>query len=310
MLPRVVVMPKTQLAVTPLTPTLGAEVQGINVLDLDEAGFAELFAAFTRHSVIFLRDQPALDDEQQLAFAERFGEVHIHPFARYASDVADPLDRRRAIFSVHTTADNRVAAGNRWHSDVSCDDRPPQASILQLHQIPPSGGDTLFASLYAAYEALSPQMKRYLDGMTARHSGEESYRKLFRAESADPTMSWPEHDHPIVRYHPDSGRPALYVDREFTESINGVPKEEGRALLEFLLAHTERANFQCRFQWSENTIAIWDNRCVLHHAMWDYWPHERRGRRVSVRGEVPIAWDLDQHVLPADTESNVVRLTK
>ncbi len=295
------------ITVTPLTPTLGAEVDGVDVLNLNDEDFAVLFDAFTAHSVVFLRDQPALTEQQHYDFASRFGPVHVHPFAREsAADLDNPFP---GLLRMHTTDASRVASGNRWHSDVSCDEMPPMASILQLHEIPDVGGDTLFSSLYAAYETLSPQMKRYLDGMTARHSGEESYRKLFQRTTA-PGSTWPEADHPIVRRHPDSGRPALYVDREFTESINDVPKEEGKALLEFLLSHTERANFQCRFQWTVNAIAIWDNRCVLHHAMWDYWPQERRGHRVSVQGEKPEMWDLDTDQAPAESAGNTVRLTR
>lgn len=292
--------------VTPLTPILGAEVSGLNVLDLDDAQFAELFAAFTRHSVIFLREQPPMTEAQHYDLARRFGEVHVHPFARESVSLDE--NPYPGLLRIRTTESSRVASGNRWHSDVSCDERPPQASILQLHQVPTVGGDTLFASLYAAYEALSPQMKGYLDGLTAHHSGEESYRKLFQRKTA-PGSSWPEADHPIVRRHPDSGRPALYIDREFTESINDLPKDEGRALLDFLFAHTERANFQCRFRWTENAIAIWDNRCVLHHAMWDYWPQERRGHRVSVQGEQPLMWDLTSDRIAADHETGTVRLT-
>ncbi|MFT4595906.1 MAG: taurine dioxygenase [Paracrocinitomix sp.] len=294
------------LEVTPLTPILGAEVSGLNVLELDDEQFAELFDVFTRHSVIFLRDQPAMTEQEHYEFAGRFGQVHVHPFAREAGP--DPDKPFPGLIRMRTTEDSRVAAGNRWHSDVSCDDRPPQASILQLHQVPAVGGDTLFASLYAAYDALSPQMKQYLDGMTAHHSGEESYRKLFQMKTA-PGSAWPEANHPIVRRHPDSGRPALFVDREFTESINNLPKEEGRALLDFLFAHTERANFQCRFRWTQNAIAIWDNRCALHHAMWDYWPAERSGHRVSVQGEVPLLWNLALDQAPSNHNDTTVRLT-
>ena len=118
-------------------------------------------------------------------------------------------------------------------------------------------------------------------------------------EAADKSAPWPENHHPIVRRHPDSGRPALFVDREFTKSIDGLPKEEGKALLAFLFSHVERVDFQCRFRWSENAIAIWDNRCALHHAMWDYYPEERSGRRVSVIGEVPLAWHLGSDQVPA-----------
>lgn len=294
------------LEVTALTPTLGAEISGANLLELDDDGFGEIFEVFVRHSVIFFRDQPALTPEQHFAFAERFGPIHIHPFERLSDR---HKGERPGLLQIHTTSDSRVAAGNRWHSDVSCDAEPPQASILQLHEIPPVGGDTLFASMYAAYDALSDRMKRMVDGLTARHSGEESYRKLFQAKTLDPTATWPEADHPVVRRHADSGRPALYIDREFTESINDLPKEEAKALLEFLFEHVERANFQCRFRWSPNAIAVWDNRAVLHHAMWDYWPHERKGRRITVVGEKPIAWRLDDDRIPEGSGGNTIRLT-
>lgn len=293
------------LGVTPLTPTLGAEVLGVDIRAMNDADFAALFGLFTKHSVIFLRDQPALDADEHVAFAQRFGEVHVHPFARDRQ--RDPDGDHPGMLRMHTTSENRVASGNRWHSDVSCDVQPPQASILQLHTVPPSGGDTLFSSMYAAYDALSPRMKTYLDGLTAHHSGAESYRKLFPTRLAGAEA--PEADHPVVRRHLDSGRPALYVDREFTMSINELPNEEGRALLDFLLAHSERVNFQCRFQWTENAIAIWDNRCVLHHAIWDYWPAERKGVRISVRGERPEPWLLDSHSVPQSHEGNTIRLT-
>lgn len=295
------------MEITPLTPTLGAEIAGADLTDLSDAQFSEIFEAFVAHSVIFLRDQPGLSVDQHFAFAERFGEIHVHPFER----LGDRPDGgpRPGLLRIHTTSESRVAAGNRWHSDVSCDQEPPQASILQLHQLPPVGGDTLFASMYAAYDALSDRMKRMLDGLTARHSGEDSYRKLFQARTVDPGATWPEVDHPVVRRHVDSGRPALYIDREFTESINDLPKEEAKALLEFLFEHCERVNFQCRFRWSENAIAAWDNRAVMHHAMWDYWPHERKGRRISVKGERPQMWRLDRDQVPADRAGNTIKLT-
>jgi taurine dioxygenase len=294
------------IEINPLTPVLGAEITGVDLTSLDDGTFAEIFDAFVRHSVVFFPDQPALTIDQHAAFANRFGPIHVHPFERLAGRTAGTT---AGLLAITTTAESAVAAGNRWHSDVSCDDEPPQASILQLHEIPPVGGDTLFASLYAAYEALSDRMKRYLDGMTARHTGEEAYRKVFKVATLDPSATWPEVDHPIVRRHPDSGRPVLYVDREFTASINDLPKEEGRALLAFLLTHTERVDFQCRFRWRPNAVAVWDNRCVLHHAMWDYWPLERRGHRISVIGERPIPWRLDHDRTPDDEQRATVRLT-
>ena len=295
------------LAVTPLTPTLGAEIAGADLTDLDDRQFSEIFEVFTEHAVVFFRDQPELTAEQHFAFAERFGEIHVHPFERLSDRSGG--GGRPGMLRIHTTADSTVAAGNRWHSDVSCDEEPPQASILQLHQIPPVGGDTLFSSMYAAYDALSDRMKRLLDGLTARHSGEDSYRKLFRVATTEPGAAWPEADHPVVRRHLDSGRPALYVDREFTESINGLPKQEAKALLDFLFDHVERPDFQCRFRWSPNAIAVWDNRAVLHHAMWDYWPQERKGHRITVKGERPVRWNLDEDHIPEGREKNTVRLT-
>ena len=273
------------LTIKPLTPALGAEVTGADLLNLTEVQFDEIFKAFVDHSVIFLRDQPGLTPEQHSAFARRFGEIHVHPAAR-GRDAEYP-----GLMRMQTTETTRVAAGNRWHSDVSCDEMPPQASILQLHKIPSLGGDTLFSSSYAAYEALSDRMKVMLDGLTALHSGEEAFRHLFKFNSSE-GAPWPENHHPIVRKHIDSGRPSLFVDREFTKRIDDLPKEEGAALLQFLFDHSERVDFQCRFTWTENAIAIWDNRCVLHHAMWDYWPEERRGHRISVVGERPVAWRL------------------
>ena len=167
-------------------------------------------------------------------------------------------------------------------------------SILQLHEIPPVGGDTLFASMYAAYAALSPRMKQLLDGMTARHSGEWSYRHLFKYQPHEPADGYPEAVHPVVIRPSGTDRPALYVNREFTVELEDLPQAEGQALLEFLFDHAERADFQCRFRWSSDAIAIWDNRSTQHFAMWDYWPHSRKGRRVSVRGPRPQMWYLEE----------------
>ncbi len=290
------------IEIEPLTPTIGAIVGGVNLNRLTDSVFADLWQAFIDHSVIFMRDQDQLTADQHLAFARRFGEIHVHPASRDRETAND------GVMNMRITRDTEVAAGNRWHSDVSCDAEPPQATILQLHTIPTLGGDTLFSSLYAAYETLSDRMKVYLDGLTALHSGEESFRHLFKFNSS-PGEGWPENHHPLVRKHVDSGRPLLFVDREFTKQIDDLPREEGRALLDFLFSHTERVAFQCRFRWTPNAIAIWDNRCALHHAMWDYWPSERLGRRITVKGESPVAWQQEKDAPPIQ-ERPPVRLTK
>ena len=275
----------TELDISPLTPFIGAEVTGVDLNAPDPDLIQEIENVLHRYSVVFFRNQPELSPAEHTDLASAFGPVHAHPAAPRGSDFP-------GILKIEAGRDTKVAAGNRWHSDVSCEQEPPYVSILQLHEIPPVGGDTLFASMYAAYEALSQRMKQMLDGMTARHSGEWSYRHLFKYELHEPQQGYPEAVHPVVIRHHGSHRPALYVNREFTAELNDLPPEEGGALLKFLLDHAERADFQCRFRWSPNAVAIWDNRSTQHFAMWDYRPNVRNGRRVSVRGKAPKMWHL------------------
>ena len=180
------------------------------------------------------------------------------------------------------------ANGEGWHTDVSCDDEPPMGSILYIKQCPPRGGDTLFASMYAAYESLSDRMKAYLDGLVALHDGELAYRGLYANYGVADKQTYPRAEHPVVRTHPVTGKKALYVNRGFTSHIIGLPRDESDAILAYLYQHCENPLFQCRFRWTENAIAFWDNRCAQHRAMWDYWPHTRSGNRVTVKGERPV----------------------
>jgi taurine dioxygenase len=280
-------MLSTELDITLLTPFIGAEINGVDLTCPNAELIGQIENVLQQYSVVFFRDQPALSPAEHSALANAFGPIHVHPAAPRSSDFP-------GVLKIEATRDTKVAAGNRWHSDVSCEPEPPYVSILQLHEIPPVGGDTLFASMYAAYEALSPRMKQMLDGMTARHSGEWSYRHLFKYQLHESADGYPEAVHPVVIRPSGSDRPALYVNREFTVGLEDLPQAEGQALLEFLFAHAERADFQCRFRWSSDAIAIWDNRSTQHFAMWDYWPHTRKGRRVSVRGTRPQMWYLDE----------------
>jgi taurine dioxygenase len=179
------------------------------------------------------------------------------------------------------------ANGEGWHTDVSCDLEPPMGSILYIKQCPPHGGDTLFASMYAAYDSLSDRMKAYLKGLTAIHDGELVYRGLYANAGVADKPNYPRAEHPVVRTHPVTGKKALYVNRGFTSHIVGIPRDESDAILSYLYQHAENPLFQCRFRWTENAIAFWDNRCAQHRAMWDYWPHTRSGTRVTVKGERP-----------------------
>ena len=160
-------------------------------------------------------------------------------------------------------------------------------SILHIRKCPPRGGDTLFASMYAAYEALSDRMKRYLEGLTAIHDGEDAYRGTYANYGVADKATYPRAEHPIIRTHPVTGKKALYVNRGFTKRLLGVPRDESKAILDYLWDHAENPLFQCRFRWQPNSVAFWDNRCVQHRAMWDYWPHTRSGFRVTVAGDKP-----------------------
>jgi taurine dioxygenase len=160
------------------------------------------------------------------------------------------------------------------------------ATILYMLEVPPVGGDTLFASMYAAYEALSTPMKRLLEGLTAIHDGEHVYRGRY-AGVEDGQKVFPRSEHPVIRTHPVSGRQALFVNRTFTTRIVQLARHESDAVLEMLFRHIETPEFHCRFQWRPGSVALWDNRCVQHQALWDYYPHRRRGLRVTIRGDKP-----------------------
>ena len=260
------------------TPSVGAHVSGVQLSDLDDATFDEIRRALLEHCVLFFRDQQ-MTVEQHISFGRRFGELDIHPAA--ANGTGHP-----EILVIHADENSSRANGEAWHSDVSCLPEPPMGSILHIHDVPPTGGDTLFANMYAAYDALSERMKTYLEGLRAWHSGEHIYRGLY--EGVADKDSYPRALHPVVRTHPDTGRKCLFVNRSFTTHIAGIPRDESDAMLAYLYGHMEHPNFQVRFQWESNSVALWDNRCAQHRAIWDYWPHRRHGHRVTVKGDVPV----------------------
>ena len=269
--------------ITPVSPVLGAEVSGAQLNAMPDAEFDEISNALTEHQVLFFRDQETLAPEIQVAFAERFGPLHEHP-------AAPTLSGHPAIFVIHAHKDSKVANGNGWHTDVSCDEEPPLATMLQLHELPSPGGDTLFASMYTAFETLSERMQAFLAPLTASHESEHVYRGRYSDRGVDDSnRDYPRADHPIVRTHPQSGRQALYVNPSFTTRINGLSDAESKALLKFLFRHQQRPEFQVRFSWTPNAIALWDNRCTQHFALWDYWPEERKGHRVTIKGERPLS---------------------
>ncbi len=272
------------ISIVPVTPLIGAEVSGLDLarpLSDNELGLVR--QALLDHLVLFFRGQD-LTIEQHKAFGRLFGELHIHP----ARD-RNGIEGHPEILHVKAGPESTRVNGDDWHSDVSCDAEPPMGSILRLFEVPPSGGDTLFANMYAAHDALSAPMQAFLSGLTAVHDGGPNYvDRARRAGIYKPDKVFPAHEHPVVRTHPETGRKALFVNRIFTQSIVGVTREESRAILDFLFQHIARPDFQCRFRWEKDSVAFWDNRCTLHHAMWDYYPEVRQGYRVTIKGDRPV----------------------
>lgn len=273
-------IPAAGMTIRPLTPTIGAEILDVDLENLTDEQYDCIRDALGRHQVVFFRDQDISVDAHK-AFGARFGTLDVHP--------NDPgLEGHPEVMIIHADEKSKRVAGEMWHSDVSCAEEPPMGSILRMFVVPESGGDTMFASMYAAYDALSDRMKAMLDGVDAVHDGGPYYRSVNAILGRDDGGKvYPRATHPVVRTHPRSGRQALFVNSMFTTRIVGLPSAESDAILGFLFDHVKNPQFQCRFRWERNSIAFWDNRCTQHYAVWDYFPHVRSGYRVTVRGERP-----------------------
>ena len=270
---------RNHIQVEPVSPVIGAEVSGVDLgRPLAPDVVAELRAALLTHLVLFFRDQP-LTWPRHKALGRCFGDLHVHPAA--PKDAEHP-----EILVVHADEKAKFVAGQLWHSDVSCDVDPPMGSILRVEQAPSSGGDTLFASMYAAWEALSDRLQRLLGELTAVHEGRQYYVGRYGGGHLR-DGDYPSAEHPAVRTHPETGRPALYVNEGFTTGFKELKRAESDALLAFLVRHCEAPEFQCRFRWRADSVAFWDNRCTQHHAVWDYFPETRHGYRVTIRGDRP-----------------------
>jgi len=269
------------IEVRKLTPTIGAEIFGVDLGgQIGNQQFQEIHKALMENQVIFFRDQK-MTAEQHKDFGARFGKLHVHPNAPKL------IEGHPEILVIKADENSKRVAGEVWHSDVSCDEEPPMGSILHIHEVPANGGgDTSFANMYAAYDALSDTMKRFLEGCTAIHASLKSANHQYREKIAD--MRFPESEHPAVRTHPETGRKALFVNRGFTTRIPQLSNFESDALLEMLFRHAEQSRFHCRFKWRPNSVAFWDNRATMHQAMWDYYPERRYGYRVTVCGDKPF----------------------
>ena len=270
------------IVVEPLIPVIGAEIGGVDLgQPLDDENLQLVHNAWMDHLILVFRDQ-ALDLPRLDALGRQFGELHVHP--------ADPgVDGYPGILKIHHDADSAFHIGRIWHSDVSSDREPPMGSILHLHQVPQSGGDTLFANMYTAFDALSESMKSWLSTLVAVHSSAKNDRDYFGVTEEDlRDGDYPEFAHPVVRTHPETGRKALFVNQIFTTHIVGLEPRESQAILDFLYGHIAEPRFQCRVRWRTNSVVFWDNRCAQHMAMWDYYPRTRSRHRVTIAGDRPV----------------------
>jgi len=275
----------TQLEVRPLSRAVGAEILGINLLDpVSDAQIAEIRKIWLQHSVVFFREQP-LEPGAFQAFARRFGEIIEYPFVKGLPDF--PL-----IVPVLKLPHEKHNLGGVWHTDTTYLQEPPMATMLIARELPPVGGDTLFASNYAAFEGLSPALQetlRTLKGVNSSAKAAVTHSREDRlADSAtDKGRSELNSEHPVVRTHPETGREALYVNPGHTVRFAGWTEEESAPLLNYLFEQQVKPEYTCRFVWRPGSIAFWDNRCALHNPINDYHGHKRLLHRITLKGDKP-----------------------
>jgi taurine dioxygenase len=293
-MPKTILAPRVQpasdaLDVTRLNPTFVAEVHDIDLARPQSAEtIAAIRAALVQHKLLLFRDQ-VLTPRQQKDFASNFGPLHIHPLLNNDAGNDNPE------IIVLDYGPDRPPERDEWHTDVTFIATPPLGSILYGVEIPETGGDTLFADLGAAYAALSEPLKRALQGLTARHDFVRSFRvSTYYSEGNDPEK-WerarknnPPVSHPVVRTHPESGEQGLFVNRGFTEAIEGLSNLESDALLELLFRQAEDPHFSYRHRWRTGDVLFWDNRITQHRVVANYWPQRRLMRRATVLGDRPV----------------------
>jgi taurine dioxygenase len=275
------------LTVHRLTPTIGAVVDGVKIgAALTEDDFGRIRTALLEHHVLFFRDQD-LTPAAQRDFAAHFGALHIHPIYPKHADAAEIIVLDSDVVDLQ---DNAI-----WHTDVTFSQRPPMGGVLAARVLPPQGGDTLWASCIAAYEALSAPLQTFLCTLSATHSlsqsfpaerfaqTEEAQHRLELAKRNNPPVS-----HPVIRTHPETGRKGIFVHEGFTTHINELTTAESRAVLGFLYAHTSKPEFVVRWKWREGDVAFWDNRVTQHYATDDYRPARRVMHRATIIGDRPF----------------------
>ena len=285
-----------RIEVKPIAGALGAEIAGVDLGNMDDEAFEEIAAAWLEHLVVFFRRQ-TITPEQQIAFAKRFGEIHHHPFMK-------GMDEHPEILEIIKEEGDTRAFGEVWHTDQMFNPKPAKATILYAKETPDAGGDTLFANMYLAYEALSDPMKELLEGVKTWNVGDRQTlsrngaigppregryagNEKMAAKVREPGDLQTECAHPLVRTHPETGRKALYISNH-TQTLEGFRRVEARPILDFLMIHAVQPEFTCRFRWEVGSLAIWDNRCAQHRALNDYPGKRRRMHRITIAGDAPF----------------------
>jgi alpha-ketoglutarate-dependent taurine dioxygenase len=288
--------PDVQLDVTPLSGTIGAEIRGIDLRDLDDGAVASIRQVWLDRKVVFFPGQH-LSPEEHLAFASRFGEpTEGHPvipgIAEHPEIFEIDYSRPRDLYSRYGDV-STATRGVNWHTDVTFVARPPLGSILRAVVVPAAGGDTLFSDQVAAFAALSPALQEFLSGLTAVHDGKAQFKGILdrvgegrwegeRFLALDPT------EHPVVRTHPETGAKSLFVNPGFTSHIEQLERSESEALLAFLYAHSIKPDFVVRYHWHEGDVGFWDNRSTQHAVVGDFAGQARIIQRVTLRGDEPV----------------------
>ena len=282
------------IEVRPLSGALGAEIEGVDLSkDLDNQTFDEVHRALLENLVIFFRNQE-LKPDQQIAFARRFGDIHFHPYMRGLDDHPEILELIKEEGDTHTF-------GEVWHTDQMFNPKPAMGTMLYAKEVPPAGGDTMYANMYMAYDALSDGMKELAGklktfnvGDRMKSHGKESRKDRYKGSKAmHAKVKDPGDDvvteavHPLVRTHPEAGRKAIYLGNH-TQRFEGMTDEESAPLITFLSKHSTRPEFVCRFRWQVGSLALWDNRCTQHYAIGDYDGRRRRMHRITIAGDRPF----------------------
>lgn len=276
---------ETTIEIRPLTGAIGAEIGGVDISKaLTAQTVAEIRQALLDHLVIFLRDQD-ITPAQQLAFVSRFGEPDVYPFVKGLEDYPQ-------ITPILKRPEETINFGGIWHSDTVYQAEPPMATVLYAKELPPIGGDTLFANQYQAYESLSAPLRAFLDGLTAVNSAAKGSAAQTREDRVSDggtglAAEAMQAEHPVVRTHPETGRKALYVNTGHTVRFRGMTEAESTPILEYLYQHQIKPEFSCRFVWQPGSLAFWDNRCAQHYPVNDYHGHTRLLHRITLKGDKP-----------------------